>query len=793
MVKKVTLSFVVVGFFYSSAFSALSVDTLLKELESSNPKTRLSAIEKLALHKSDSRVIPALMEIAKNQKGTLPTATDTDVTAKTEPTAKLSDKEVDELIAKAKATCAGGRTPVSLKDRKLTSPEYNKLLRDLKQGNEMRMTVVIDEFGSSEDSRAVAVLIQFLQQYGGNLRMRDALTKAMAALGQLGDPKALDILYDAASMARTSDEKSAAILAIGQIGDPESIKFLSAAVGKPFIGDDAVEALAKLGGYDSVKALAAITSSGDFPADRKAMEVMATLGNDRGLEPLIKLAEESGDINVRKKAQEAIDAVAKLEKKERNISIRNRGPRSMRGSGDSNLSLLEPGTIKPTLGDITAILRIAAIQSLGKTKDQVAAAGLVELMKDRKEKPAIRNAAGKALAANYNVRSLVEECMKPLIKNTSSDIETIVHSAKCLGYLGTDEAVERLIELDQETFALQNLLFNIERAPGDMRSKKNVLIIGALGVSGHPKAISHLAKRRVNFTNIAEVCNALILGNDPSCLKEFAANCINDNTAYPERLEVIKQLGSREQADDITFMMKSPRYRKEIIAVLDGWQWQPVKIEDKCFYYLSKGQLDKCAALGPDGDRAFMEAFQRDLELEVANVLLTRHRTQVQQIMLDRMRSYFDGKAGKRLQKKHIEYLATTFNWRPTTSEDKLYAALSTGIDALKKLYSQDYQVRNILRNKLLNSNLSVSSSIAHMLIRIGAEDMKQPMLDRLNQESQTAKQLGGLHQVKPYFQLLLNSGNETLRSGAKQWAERCGLKVEYHEIPRSHTSAWGK
>ncbi|MCK4999348.1 MAG: HEAT repeat domain-containing protein, partial [Anaerohalosphaera sp.] len=582
-----------------------------------------------------------------------------------------------------------------------------------------------------------------------------------------------------------------------KLGDQKAVKYLSAASGQPFIGNDAVEALASLGGYDAVKALASITSSGKFPADRKAQEVMQSLGDDRGLEPLKELAENSDDINVRTKARSAIDAITKLEKKDDRHSIsdiRSRArSRHKADSQNSATSMLEPGTIEPPLGDVAAKVRLSAINALSETKDDLAAAALIEIMKNNKEKTVIRNAAGKSLAANFNVRSLVNEYKTDLAKDSDNDIETIVSSAKCLGYLGTDEAVKKLIEIDEDAFALRNLTFELRSAPGDMRNKKDLLIIGSLGVSGNKKALTHLANSRVNFTNIDVICDALNQFNDPSCLKDLAKNSVNDPKAYTQKLDLIRNLGSLKYASDIAVMLKGRAVRKDIVNILDDWKWQPTTTEDKCFYYLAKQQHDKCKSLGTAGFQVYLTAFRHGMETEIADILIDTHGTEVKQILLDNLRSYFDGRLGTRFNKTHLTFLNEKFNWHPTSPDDKLYVALSTDKNALKELCRKDPKVGRLLKDKLLDSDMNVSYSLASMLIKIAADDMIPAMISRLDKEKNNVKRKNGWHKVRPYFELLINSGNEQLTNGAKNWAENNGIKINYIDMPTAQTSMWGQ
>jgi HEAT repeat protein len=108
----------------------------------------------------------------------------------------------------------------------------------------------------------------------------DVVVKAIEALGEIGDPKALDVLYDALSMDDLDTVKSAACIAIGKIGVKDSAPKLFRALNDTlwYVRRDAAIALGKLKDERAVPELVKKLNDGFDEVKNNALKALMEIG-----------------------------------------------------------------------------------------------------------------------------------------------------------------------------------------------------------------------------------------------------------------------------------------------------------------------------------------------------------------------------------------------------------------------------------------------------------------------------------------------------------------------------------
>lgn len=156
---------------------------------------------------------------------------------------------------------------------------------------------------------AVEPLVAALKD-GGVLGASGVRAYAASALGQIGDPRAVDPLI-AALKDETGGVRAFAASALGQIGDPRAVEPLIAALKGEggWARKEAVEALGQIGDPRAVEPLVAALNGEAGSVRKGAAEALGRLGDPRAVEPLVAALADR-DREVREAAAQALDGLA---------------------------------------------------------------------------------------------------------------------------------------------------------------------------------------------------------------------------------------------------------------------------------------------------------------------------------------------------------------------------------------------------------------------------------------------------------------------------------------------------
>ena len=143
-------------------------------------------------------------------------------------------------------------------------------------------------------------------------RDRDVRSAAAAALGRIGDRRAVDQLI--AALADQDDEvTNAATTALGRIGDVRAVDPLvgilgdsADGVGRRSVRAQAADSLGRIGDPRAVEPLIAALGDNDLRVREHAAEALGRIGDGRALEPLTAALRE-GDWNMREVAAAALE------------------------------------------------------------------------------------------------------------------------------------------------------------------------------------------------------------------------------------------------------------------------------------------------------------------------------------------------------------------------------------------------------------------------------------------------------------------------------------------------------
>ena len=157
------------------------------------------------------------------------------------------------------------------------------------------------------DERAIEPLVSFLRSHDTELR-RSAAT----ALGQYGDPNAVEALSETAARDWDSEVRRCAVEALGRSGGPSVITPLVKALadGAETVRDAAEGALARVGG-PAVPSLIDALSYREMMIRRGAAAALGRIADERGVAPLIRvLRGQESEVAVCRAAAAALGEVA---------------------------------------------------------------------------------------------------------------------------------------------------------------------------------------------------------------------------------------------------------------------------------------------------------------------------------------------------------------------------------------------------------------------------------------------------------------------------------------------------
>jgi HEAT repeat protein len=214
---------------------------------------------------------------------------------------------------------AAAESMARLGDDRIVPDMLDRLQREMQNpGSEPGTEKIVDALRRLRDGRAVLPVVELLRHPRDVIRAR-----AAEALGQIGDPAALDSLTDLLQRDFTAKVQAAAAKALGELKDPQAIPALELALqhsshvrckalialgeigGKralrslieltedpaPTVRYHAANTLAKAGDRSAVPALESLTRDSDEMVRRSAVKALQELGDDRSPEEISRSAQ----------------------------------------------------------------------------------------------------------------------------------------------------------------------------------------------------------------------------------------------------------------------------------------------------------------------------------------------------------------------------------------------------------------------------------------------------------------------------------------------------------------------
>ncbi|MHC5083802.1 MAG: HEAT repeat domain-containing protein, partial [Planctomycetota bacterium] len=406
--SRMILSYLGILLMASSMAFADEVDDLIAQFRSADVFHRCYAAEQLGKLKDQRAVVPLLELLAD------PLPSQSGRYAKPEkPAANEPQSKVD--VAKG-AVASGGRQVLPTMTSDLS--RLRQLMTALQADSIIEQKNAVRGLAKLRDKRSVPMLCKLLQED----RIKNGLkSDVIEALGEIGDPDAYDTIVIFLKQSSVFTKKSA-VVALGKLGDSRACEPLyKLMVSDMTVRRQAADALKNIGGYDAVFYLNKAATSDDTFVKNQADRTLIELGPKHGLEPLLELLDDP-DPQIQKAAARAL--------------IRLNDPtieQDLQKAGVKGLSQnTQSDEVKVKLAAIEALSHIHSVKIIKPLMDQLA---------DGANDPSVRRAAGKALA-QYQNQALLKTFSVDL---NDSDYKKQAAALNCLGYLGTDEAVELIV------------------------------------------------------------------------------------------------------------------------------------------------------------------------------------------------------------------------------------------------------------------------------------------------------------------------------------------------------------
>ncbi|MBN1818445.1 MAG: HEAT repeat domain-containing protein [Sedimentisphaerales bacterium] len=231
----------------AGAFAANEVEDLIQQLKDRDPMVKCDAAEKLG-ELGDRRAVQPLIELLEDTSGSIGGANVRPTARQDADSPGDSPKEIVEA-AKLKVARATIRPlPVNNTDPSL----LKTYLAGLKGRDITGRAKAAEELGKLRDVRAVPALLEVLNERDMTGRIHEA---AIIALGEIGDPRAFDVIVARLNPRMPSDAVPA-VIALGKLGDPRAIEpLVLVAKSNAFADKEAIKAIAAIGTSYGVKAL----------------------------------------------------------------------------------------------------------------------------------------------------------------------------------------------------------------------------------------------------------------------------------------------------------------------------------------------------------------------------------------------------------------------------------------------------------------------------------------------------------------------------------------------------------
>jgi HEAT repeat protein len=224
-------------------------------------------------------------------------------------------------------------------------------------------------------------------------------------------------------------------------------------------------------------------------------------------------------------------------------------------------------------------VRKAAAKALGRIGDKRAVEPLIKALSDSDWE--VRAAAAKALGKLGDLRAV-----EPLI--TALKDETIAVrecAAEALGKIGDSRAVEPLISaLKDEFWAVRKAAVDALAKIGDARAFEPLSSLCRKERDGEVSAAIWTALREIDAP-----VDVLLAGlkNELSLIREYCVKKLAE-TGDPKAVEPLISM-LRDETSSV---------RKAAARALDKLGWKPGQDENSAWYWIARGDWDKCVALG---------------------------------------------------------------------------------------------------------------------------------------------------------------------------------------------------
>lgn len=258
------------------------------------------------------------------------------------------------------------------------------------------------------------------------LHDKDVRWAAVEALVKIADPKAIDALIK-----RLKDKqedkyvREAAAKALGETGNPKAVGILVEALKDKYVGWVAAEALGKIGGSEAIGHLIKALKEENEDVRMSVAEVLGKIGASKAVDHLMRALNDESEY-VRLSAAGALGKIGDPRAvdilvealKDKSLAVRSAVAKALGEIGDPKAV----DTLIRTLRDRNLVVRWAVVEALGEIRDSKAIDPLIKALKDEDEN--LRMEAAIALGEIGDVKAV-----ESLIKTFKDDSKYVRQAA----------------------------------------------------------------------------------------------------------------------------------------------------------------------------------------------------------------------------------------------------------------------------------------------------------------------------------------------------------------------------
>ncbi|MBN1126390.1 MAG: HEAT repeat domain-containing protein [Sedimentisphaerales bacterium] len=594
-------------------YAVNEVEELIQQLKDRDAMVKCDAAEKLG-GLGDRRAVQPLIELLEDTSGSIGGGNVRPTTRQEVDTPEDSAKEIVKA-AKLKVARATLRPlPVNNTDTTL----LRSYLTGLKSRDITTRIRVAEELGKLRDVRAVPALLEVLNERDMTGRTHEA---AIVALGEIGDPRAFDVIIARLNPHMPSDAVPV-VIALGKLGDPRAIEpLVMVAKSNSFAEEEAVKAIAAIGTSYGVKALNSFISptsneeeSNEFEsrsfqpreaesAEERMQRIREQMERSRELRSRTRPSRiPSRDINGRttrdrtprntppsfsqfnsdypleEKAKEALASLGFSHGLEPLLELlKHEDPKVRELAADALGEIGDPvaqKALKAATADSDSDAGSAAREALARSSRDISVRGTQESMD-----AAVRMAAAEALGKIGDPSAVM-----PLVRTMNDDNELVAKAAaKAIGSMKSTAAMrpfqmalyDRNVDVCKDAVRKLGMIGSdqaislLARATkhGDLFVRQEVA--AALGKSGNPLATKPLVAMLSDRMVQNDVIDALGESRDPSAVTPLLA-LLKDNSTRKEAVVALQKIGDKRAVEPLIEVLKSndPFTISETIAAL---------------------------------------------------------------------------------------------------------------------------------------------------------------------------------------------------------------------------------